>query len=497
MCAPTVHITSEFNPNSPNALTGFDPMVFTHTARPHVLPSLADVKEIPYWLDDIDAPDDKARVVGKIMADYMIIGAGFTGLWAAIDAKTTHPELDVVIIEGESVAHGASGKNGGFVAASLTHGFANGLERWPDDIARLTKLGQENLDAIEAFIREHNIDCDFMRVGEMDVATEDYQIDSLREYIDVAAPYGEELQWLDQSQTQSRLNSPTYKGALLDADSVGICDPARLAWGLRDVALAMGVRLFEHSKVEWIEEDGDTVVAHCPLGQVISPKVLLATNAYPPLLRRLKYLIVPVYDSVLVTEPLSQAQRSDIGWSGNEGISDSGNQFHYYRPTVDGRILWGGFDATYHYRSGFGPEYEHSEKSWPKLADHFFTTFPQLEGLKFEYAWSGAIDTCTRFSAFWGTAFSGKGVYVAGYTGLGVGASRFGAQVANDKVLGRDTDRLTLEMVNTTPKPFPPEPFRAAGINFTRWSLNRADQNKGKRNLWLRTLDRIGMGFDS
>ncbi len=472
-------------------------MVFTHVARPHVLPSLADVKEVSYWLDDVDAPTDNPRVVGALKADLLIVGGGFTGLWAAIDARTNHPELDVVLVEGDAIAHGASGRNGGFVAASLTHGFANGLDRWPDDIHLLVKLGQQNLNEMEAFVAEHNIDCDWQRVGEMDVATEDYQIESLQEYVDIARPYGEELSWLTQEQTRARLNSPTYKGALLDPDSVAICDPARLAWGLRDVALSLGVRIFEHSKVEWIDDNDKTVTAHTALGSVTAPRVLLATNAYPPLLRRLKYLIVPVYDSVLVTQPLNAEQKSDIGWSGSEGISDSGNQFHYYRPTVDGRILWGGFDATYHYRSGFGPQHEHSMKSWPKLADHFFTTFPQLEGLKFEYAWSGAIDTCTRFSAFWGSAMDDKLVYVAGYTGLGVGASRFGAQVSLDKLLNRDTERSRLEMVNTLPKPFPPEPFRAAGINFTRWSLNRADNNGGKRNLWLRTLDRVGMGFDS
>jgi glycine/D-amino acid oxidase-like deaminating enzyme len=270
-----------------------------------------------------------------------------------------------------------------------------------------------------------------------------------------------------------------------------------LAWGLRDAALDLGVRIFEHSKVEWLEDAGNRVVAHCPLGSVTAPRVVLGTNAYPPLLRRLKYLVVPVYDTVLVTEPLSDQQRRDIGWSGNEGVSDSGNQFHYYRPTADGRILWGGFDATYHYGSGFGPQYERTNASWAKLADHFFTTFPQLEGLRFEYAWSGAIDTCTRFSMFWGSAMRGKVGYVAGYTGLGVAATRFGAQVAVDRLLGRDSDRLGLQMVKTTPLPFPPEPLRSATIQATRWSMDRADRNQGRRNLWLRLLDRMGMGFDS
>lgn len=472
-------------------------MVFTHIARPYVLPSLADVKETSYWLDDVDHPTDKPRVVGALTADVVVIGGGFTGLWSAIEVKTTHPSLDVVIVEGSAIAHGASGRNGGFVASSLTHGFANGLDWWPTELARLTQLGRENLDQIEQFVARHSIDCDWQRVGEIDVATEEYQVENLAAYVERAQPYGEEFQWLDAAQVRGRVDSPTYLGGLFDPDGVAICDPARLAWGLRDVALSMGVRIYEHSTVEWLEDAGKSVVAHCPLGTVTAPRVVLGTNAYPPLLRRLKYLVVPVYDSVLVTEPLTTQQRADIGWSGNEGISDSGNQFHYYRPTVDGRILWGGFDATYHYGSGFGPQYEQTPSSWAKLADHFFTTFPQTEGLRFEYAWSGAIDTCTRFSMFWGQAMRGKVAYVAGYTGLGVAATRFGAQVAVDKLLGRDTDRLSLSMVNTTPLPFPPEPLRSATIQTTRWSMDRADRNNGRRNLWLRLLDRFGMGFDS
>lgn len=472
-------------------------MVFAHIARPYVLPSLADVKETPYWLDDVDHPTDKPRVVGNLTADLLVIGGGFTGLWSAIEAKSTHPHLDVVIVEGDAVAHGASGRNGGFVAASLTHGFANGLDWWPAELETLTRMGRENLDQIEAFIVDHRIDCDWQRVGEINVATEDYQVPMLSEYVERAAPFGEDFVWLDQAQVRARVDSPTYLGGLFDPDGVAICDPARLAWGLRDAALAMGVRIFEHSQVTSLDDAGSRVIAQCPMGTVTAPRVVLGTNAYPPLLRRLKYLVVPVYDSVLVTEPLTEQQRRDVGWSGNEGISDSGNQFHYYRPTADGRILWGGFDATYHYGSGFGPQYEQTHSSWAKLADHFFTTFPQLEGLRFDYAWSGAIDTCTRFSMFWGTAMRGKVSYVAGYTGLGVAATRFGAQVAVDVLLGRDSDRLALEMTRTTPVPFPPEPLRSATIQVTRWSMDRADRNGGRRNVWLRLLDRLGMGFNS
>ena len=198
-------------------------------------------------------------------------------------------------------------------------------------------------------------------------------------------------------------------------------------------------------------------------GLIRAQRVALATNAYPPLLRRLKHYVVPVYDYVLVTDPLTDEQWSRIGWSGREGISDTGNQFHYYRTTEDGRILWGGYDAIYHSGNGFGPQYDHNRESYERLAEHFLQTFPQLRGIGFSHAWGGAIDTCSRFSAFWGTAHEGRVAYVAGYTGLGVGASRFGAATMLDLLDGRTTERTELEMVRTKPLPFPPEPVRSLG----------------------------------
>ncbi|NDA83026.1 MAG: FAD-dependent oxidoreductase, partial [Actinobacteria bacterium] len=129
-------------------------------------------------------------------------------------------------------------------------------------------------------------------------------------------------------------------------------------------------------------------------------------------------------------------------------------------------------------------------------ARDFLKTFPQLEGIKFTHGWGGAIDTCSRFSPFWGTAMGEKVSYVLGFTGLGVGATRFGAEVMLDLLDGLDTERTRLEMVRKKPFPFPPEPFRWLFVNLTQWSLHRADET-GKRNIWLRVLDRFGLGFDS
>jgi glycine/D-amino acid oxidase-like deaminating enzyme len=143
------------------------------------------------------------------------------------------------------------------------------------------------------------------------------------------------------------------------------------------------------------------------------------------------------------------------------------------------------------------PEHDQSSRTHGILAEHFFTTFPQLEGIRFTHRWGGPIGTTTHFAATWGIAHEGRLAWVAGYTGLGVAASRFGARVALDLVFGLRTERTELAMVRKKPFPFPPEPLRFAAVAVTRNAIQRADRREGKRGLWLSILDRFGVGFDS
>ncbi len=471
-------------------------MIFTNRIRPQDLKSLADVKYQPFWLDDSTRPEPAAALTESINADLTIIGAGFTGLWTALTAKQADPARDVVVLEAGETAIGASGRNGGFMASSLTHGFQNGKSRWKKELTKLVELGHKNLDEIEATIKQFNIDCDFIRSGEFHVANEPHQVDELHKEVEESAQFGEHAQFLNQDEIRTRVKSHTYLAAVFDP-AVAMVNPARLAWGLRRACIELGVRFYERTQVNSVEESGAGILIKTQYGQVESKKVALATNAFAPLLKHLTFYVVPVYDYVLMTEPLSQAQRDSIGWKNREGIGDDGNQFHYYRTTEDGRILWGGYDAIYYRNNEVAPQLENHPESFARLAAHFFQTFPQLEGLRFTHAWGGVIDTCSRYTAFWGKSMHGKVAYALGYTGLGVGASRFGAQVMLDLLDNKKTERTELQMVKSKPFPFPPEPFRSPIINFTRWSLDQADQNAGKRNLWLKILDALGLGFDS
>ncbi len=462
--------------------------IFERLAPPRavVLASLDGSVNRPFWLDDVGPRPEHPPLQGDVSTGLAIVGGGFLGLWAAILAKERNPARPVVLLEGERIGWAASGRNGGFCEASLTHGEANGERRWPEEFAQLEALGLRNLDEIGEALLRYGIDCDFERSGVMLVAVEPYQVEALR---------GEG--YLDAAEVRAEIASPLFLAGQWDRKGTAMLHPGKLVMGLARVARELGVRIHERSSVTGLTNKPDGIRLQTASGSVTAARVLLATNAFPSLLKNQRSRTIPVYDYVLMTEPLSDAQLAAIGWQNRQGLADPGNQFHYFRITRDNRILFGGYDAVYNFGGQVDAKHDERTESFERLASHFFTMFPQLQGLRFTHRWGGAIDTCSRFCAFFAEAFEGRVVYAAGFTGLGVGATRFAAQVMLDKAEGLDTERTRLRMVRETPMAFPPEPLTWATVTAVRWSLDRADHNQGRRNLLLRILDKLGLGFDS
>jgi glycine/D-amino acid oxidase-like deaminating enzyme len=461
--------------------------------------ALADAAPASYWLDRPDRPARTAPLDGSTQADLVVVGGGFTGLWTALLAVEEDPDRDVVIVEADQCGAAASGRNGGFASASLTHGLPNGVARWPDEMDQLERLGRDNLAALVDTVDRLGIPASVERTGELTVAVADWQLADLAELSALAARYGHRVVELDRAGVRAQVDSPTYLGGVWLPEATVMVDPARLAWGLRRACLDRGVRIYEQTPVRRLERAGAGVRVGTSSGVVEARTAMLATNAFPPLLARLRHLTVPVYDHVLATEPLPGDVRAALGWANRQGVADAGNQFHYYRLTDDDRLVWGGYDAVYHYGSRIDRSLEWRTSTFTMLVDQLFATFPVLAeaGVRIGHAWAGVIDTSTRFTAYTGGAWGGRVAYALGFTGLGVAASRFAAQTALDRLAGRATERTGLTMNRRPPVPFPPEPARWAGITATRWALARADASAGRRNGWLRTLDRLGLGFDS
>lgn len=459
-------------------------------------PSTPAAKPVPFWIDAAGELPARSALVGTVDADLLIVGGGYTGLWTAILAKERDPARSVVIVEAGLMGSAASGRNGGFCSPSLTHGLSNGLERWPKEIDTLVRLGLKNLEEIAATITRYGIDADFVMSGKVAFARTPWEAEGLKAAARSSTEHGDPATFIGTEKIAEWTSSPAYIAAM-HSPNYALVDPYRLVLGLLRVCDELGVVVYENSVVKNLNTGGRaTISAHTAKGQINARKVVLATNAYRPLLRRLALGAIPVYDYAMVTEILTPQQFESIGWSDNYGLTDAGNQFHYYRKTADARILWGGYDAIYHYGSNRSEQLTQRVETFEKLTTQFFDTYPQLAGIQFTHQWGGMVDSTTRFCVTTGTASRGRIAYALGYTGLGVTATRFAANVMLDLLAGDETERTRLAMVRVKALPFPPEPIRYLGVQITRWSMARQDTT-GRRNLWLRLMDALGLGFDS
>jgi glycine/D-amino acid oxidase-like deaminating enzyme len=277
----------------------------------------------------------------------------------------------------------------------------------------------------------------------------------------------------------------------------GILDPVKLVDGLRREAERLGVRVYERSPVRRLAAAGPGVRVGTPHGSVDARRAVLATSAYthhlvPGVLRR----FIPLYDYILVSDPLDGAQREAIGWRRRQGVSDGRTFFNYYRLTADDRILWGTSEAAYYRGNRVDASCDHSAEHYAALRASFHRHFPALSGLEFPYAWGGAICSTTRLTPFFGRALDGRVAYGLGYTGHGLGTTRIAGQILAHIALDRPGELLDLALVTRKPFPYPPEPLRSWAVGMVTRELRRVDEGR-RPSLILRALDRLGIGFSS
>ena len=356
----------------PRSVRGVETVFDAHVDPALIERSLAASTFGSMWLD-IAAAGVSAACPASITCDLLVVGGGYTGLWTALHAAQRNPDRRIVLIEANRIGWAASGRNGGFVDASLTHGLENGKSRWPNEIDTLEAMGMENLDGMQAEIAELGLDAEWQRTGMLSVATEPHQVEWLAE----AAAEGEG-QFLDQSEVRDEVHSPTYLAGLFDPDTCAIVHPAKLAFELARACRTRGVHdLRAHQGHGARLRRRRAAHRHRRAAIVTASQAVLATNVFPSLLRRNRLHTVPVYDYVLATEPLTDAQLDRIGWRNRQGIGDCANQFHYYRAD---RWTTGSCGAattpstTSAARST--PRTRTGPQTYRRLAAHFFITFP-------------------------------------------------------------------------------------------------------------------------
>lgn len=443
-------------------------------------------------------PREPERLSGDQRADVAIIGGGFTGLWTALFLKELEPALSVAVVEQGLVGYGASGRNAGIVGETVDHSHELAARHFGESEAReLARLGRENLEELEAYLRLRGIDAELERAGQLIMALTPAHVEALRRSVDFAHRLGlSDWRFLTAAEAREQIHSPLYLGAAF-APRSGTLHPVKLIEGLRSEAVRLGVRIFEGTPVTGLSFEGGGVAVRAHGGRVKAEKAVLAANAYSHRLRRsLLKRFLPLYDYILVSEPLTPAQRSSIGWKGRQGATDARTFFNYYRLTADDRILWGTSEAVYFRGNRVDRSCDHSPPHYEALAASFRRHFPELRGLGFPYAWGGPICSTTRLTPFFGSAERGRLFYGLGYTGHGIGSTRIAGKVLSHMVLARRSPLLDLALVRRKPFPYPPEPLRRIAVATVTRRLRRVDDG-GKPGLLLRGLEALGIGFSS
>jgi glycine/D-amino acid oxidase-like deaminating enzyme len=457
----------------------------------------------PLWHDPEIMPEPEPPLSNDEQCELLIVGGGFTGLWAALQAKERKPDADIILIEQTFVGDGASGRNGGFLGTNITHGEANTEVRFPDEAEELKALGRQNITELLATLERYGIDARYEETGTTSLALCPDIAEEMHEEFLAAKAAGEPVTWYDREAIREHVNSPRVHAGLKYQDGLcGVVDPARLCWGLKYVLLTqLGLRIFEGTRMMSVEPAGKVgMTTVCEGGVIQSDKVLLATNAYTSVIGRIRNSVIPVWDYQVATEPLTDEQLDEIGW-GKPGsrlaLSDEVNMFHYFRMTRDNRITWGGGGAVrYYFNRGIDTGLMDAQARYEQLATSFFEFFPQLQGeVKFTHRWGGIIATSTRFCVVPGVKHNGRLAWAVGYTGSGVSATRVGARIGIELLGYAPSDILNMQLVTKRALPWPPEPIRWMAVRFTARELARADRNGGKRGLWLKLLDALGLGF--
>ncbi len=454
--------------------------------------ALADTRFETFWLDSLAPVADQPALEQDTDCDLLVVGGGFCGLWGAIQAKEQDPARDVVLIEAKSVANGASGRPAAIMSTSVMHGIDNTERIFPRDVAELEHLGRENMDGFRQCLERYRMDCDAEWGGEMKVSIGGAGLARVDEDYALYLKYGHNAVRLDQAGVQAEVHSPIFHAGVWSRQRSGTIHPGKLVRELRRVALELGVRVYENTPLVGNRKAGAGIVADTPRARITARRVLLATNAYAAGHRRIRRRVAAIRDRIVVTEPLSAAQKDAIGWQHRQGIYDTRTQLNYMRLTPDDRILFGG-RLGYFFGNDTDPAHDRTPAPYYRLVQSFYRTFPQLaDEIRFSHAWSGPIGLTTRMAVHYQRYHGGDMVFAGGYSGFGVTASRFGARVGLALLDRDDIPETRMDFARTLPNYIPPEPFRWIGATLTMYALDTVDEKGGWRKPWIALVQKMG-----
>jgi glycine/D-amino acid oxidase-like deaminating enzyme len=447
---------------------------------------MTDYRSFSFWLETSgDDLTPRPALDRAIEADVAILGAGYTGLWTAYYLLKADPSLRVVVLEAEIAGFGASGRNGGWCSSKLNVDLDGLAGRYGADAARaLQHAMHDTVDEVGRACAAEGIDAHYVKGGSLFVARHPYQVRGLQDWHAMhrrlGLDGGQEI--LDADGLARRLRVRGGLAAWYSPDYATL-HPGRLARGLARAVERLGGRLFERTRVVEFRPGrapSRPAVLRTPGGDVRAATVVLAGEAYLTRLRPLHRQLLPIYSLIVLTEPLTDAQWRAIGWEARECVASFRLTVDYLTRTADGRILFGGRGAPYHYGSGIADAFDRDPETHDMLRGLTRDWFPMLAGVRFTHAWGGPIGVPRD----WMPTVShdpATGIASArGYTGHGVATANLAGRTLAARITGADSPLLKLPLVDHRSPDWEPEPLRWLAVRYVQRAFARLDA-RGER----------------
>ncbi len=433
------------------------------------------------WLQEALAAEEgvaSEELVAGTSADICVVGGGYTGLWTALRVAELEPGATVVLLEGDICGGGPSGRNGGF-ALSWWSKIETLVKRVGEEEAfRLVRISAEAVDELGAFCEREGIDAHYRRGGWLWTATSEAQLGSWDGTVAAAAVAGERpFELLDADEVERRTGSPVHLGAVYEAGAATV-QPALLARGLRRVALARGIRIFERTPMVGL--DRERGVVETPSGSVDAGAIVLATGAWLAGVPELGRGVVAVSSDIVATAPMPE-RLEEAGWTGGESISNCRLMVHYYRTTRDGRIAFGQGGHRHVYGGRVDDEFIGTT---PPAAEQLLRRdlvrlVPFAAGVDVTNAWGGPIDRTADGAPVFGRLPGAVPiVYGVGYSGNGVAPSLTAGKILASSALRRDDEWSGCGLNRGVTLRFPPEPIRYVGGFVVRAAVRRKESRE-------------------
>ncbi len=377
-----------------------------------------------YYADSANHKNEYPKLIGEDSCDVCIIGAGFTGMSAAL--HLAEKGYSVILIEAEKVGWGASGRNGGQVAPDQRMAHLELIKKVGREAAdSLWDMSLESVDLVKSLIKKHNIQCD-LKEGVLSVAAKPSHNKFIRESIDYANKVlnYDRLTYVDEKEVENMLGTDRYYSGKYWHDAAHL-HPLNYALGLAEAAQKSGVKIYEKSRVKNYKT-GKGAHVLTEEGRVDTKYILLACNGYLGNLEpRIAGKIMPINNFILATEPLSKElcrkiNRDDVA------VADTKYVVNYFRLSADNRLLWGGGE-------NYTTKFPKDIKGF--VQKYMLEYYPELKDLRIDYAWGGTLAvTMNRMPYF---ERVDENLFVAqGYSGHGVALATLGGKLMAEAVSG-------------------------------------------------------------